>query len=1567
NDPDGSDDSDTNTPVPVPQSDLSIVKTISDPAPLIGDTVVFTLTVSNSGPSDATGVVVNDLLPNGFTYVSDTPSVGTYNSVTGVWTIGNVTSGVTETLQMSVIINATGSYANTATVSGDQNDPDGSDNSDTNTPVPGAPKSDLSIVKTVNDATPNVGDNITFTLTVSNSGPSNATGVVVNDLLPDGYTYVSNNPSVGTYNSGTGVWTIGNLNTGSSETLDITALVKVSGNYANTATVSGVEADPDVSNNSDTNTPTPTCVNPTAPVIENSTQPTCIVTTGSVEFSGLPASGTWTITESLGNSTIVGTGTTAVFSGLAPGTYTFTVQNSVGCVSSPSASVEIALPPPPADPVAIAQEFCGVATIADLNGNVPLGSELIWYTMASGGSPLVSSTTLTSTTYYAVSRDTTTGCESSRVAVNVTVKEIPTFALGTIGQVTTCSGSDGSIQLTGLNANTQYALSYSRNGIVVNTSINSDGSGNINIGNLPVGSYTNFQVNLDGCDSSVLAGPVVISEPIPAVIGLESNSNPTTCSGTDGIIQINGLDANAMYAVSYEQDGTQINTNLMANGSGIIAIENLPAGNYTNIQVESNACESNVLPGVILEDPTTPTLTLDAVNDPLTCNGTGSIEFTGLAANTNYTFVYTYNGTNSNTMVMSDGVGRLIVSSLSPGLYENMRVIFAGCVSNTIDRAVINPPTISLGAVVNPAQCGLTGSFEILGLVANENYTVTYTLNGNNQNQVIMSDATGSITVNNLIAGTYTNIEVEDQSNCTSNAIASVDIIEPNAPAIALGTTVNPDSCIIDNGSIQITGLNANESYSLSYDLDGNNTMIFAGTDGSGNITLTDLPAGNYTNIVATSLISNCQSNALSITLNQPTAPTNPNVMDQEFCGAAFVGDLLGTVGTGQIINWYDQATGGSPLALTTALATGTYYASTFDLTSNCESGRSAISVTINGCSDLRITKTVNNTTPNVGDELTFTITIRNDGPDVATGVSIQDVLPVGYSNIANISNGGIENSNTIDWTNLTVPLNGLNLSYTATVLAPTGTADEYKNVVQITASDNVDLDSTPNNDDGDQSEDDEDAVVIVPQVADLSISKTVSNANPNVGDEITFEVVITNNGPDDATNVSIEDNLPEGFTYVVNSVTNGGVFDSASNQIVWSALDLGTAQAIVLSYSVNVNAPSAFPIPVDEYRNTAQVRSSDQYDPDSSGGNDDGDQSEDDEAFAAIVPQISDLSLQKTVNNTSANIGDIVTFTLTLSNDGPDDATNVQVTDNLPIGFLYVTHSGGDYNPVTGIWNVGDFANGTSQVLTIDVEVLPPTGATDEYNNVAEITSADQYDPDSDVGNGGGSGEDDDDSSDIIIASIDLSIGKTVNDQTPVVNNNVVFTITLQNNSVVEASNILVEDILPSGYEYVSHTTSNGAYDEFLGEWRIVSLSGNGSATLSLEVKVNESGDYTNITNIISADQPDSDSSNNSASASTVPVCLTIYNEFSPNGDGVNDFFVIDCIDQYPNNTLEILNRWGNTVFKKRNYDNSWDGTSTGRATINAGEKLPVGTYYYVLDLGNGSKPKTGWIYLNR
>jgi gliding motility-associated-like protein len=86
----------------------------------------------------------------------------------------------------------------------------------------------------------------------------------------------------------------------------------------------------------------------------------------------------------------------------------------------------------------------------------------------------------------------------------------------------------------------------------------------------------------------------------------------------------------------------------------------------------------------------------------------------------------------------------------------------------------------------------------------------------------------------------------------------------------------------------------------------------------------------------------------------------------------------------------------------------------------------------------------------------------------------------------------------------------------------------------------------------------------------------------------------------------------------------------------------------------------------------------------------------------------------------------------------------------------------------------------------------------------------------------------------------------------------------------------------------------------------------------------------------------------------------------FSPNGDGINDLVVITGIFNYPNNSIEIFNRWGDKVFDASPYKNTWDGRSAYGLRI-GGNELPVGTYFYILNLGNGHSIYKGTFYLNR
>ena len=232
--------------------DLSLTLTVNNPTPNIGDVVTFTVMVSNInnvGYGTATNVTVKDLLPSGLTHQSNIPSVGTYDDISGIWTVGNLPIGSNATLTIDANVATSGIKTNWAEVwSSDQVDTDSiagnastTEDDDASVVVtPPGPAVTLDITNIVNNPTPSIGSNVVFTITVSNPN-TNATGVSVNALLPAGLTYVSHSTTTGAYNTGSGVWTIGNLASGASGTLNVTARVVTGGTKNYSAVVSSNE------------------------------------------------------------------------------------------------------------------------------------------------------------------------------------------------------------------------------------------------------------------------------------------------------------------------------------------------------------------------------------------------------------------------------------------------------------------------------------------------------------------------------------------------------------------------------------------------------------------------------------------------------------------------------------------------------------------------------------------------------------------------------------------------------------------------------------------------------------------------------------------------------------------------------------------------------------------------------------------------------------------------------------------------------------------------------------------------------------------------------------------------------------------------------------------------------------------------------------------------------------------------------------------------------------------------------------------------------------------------------
>ena len=351
------------------------------------------------------------------------------------------------------------------------------------------------------------------------------------------------------------------------------------------------------------------------------------------------------------------------------------------------------------------------------------------------------------------------------------------------------------------------------------------------------------------------------------------------------------------------------------------------------------------------------------------------------------------------------------------------------------------------------------------------------------------------------------------------------------------------------------------------------------------------------------------------------------------------------------------------------------------------------------------ITNAVDKTNPNVGDTVTYTINITNNGSVNATGLMITDDWPGGITYVSSSADKGTYDNGSTIWTvgNLNIGASA-KLTITATVANRAGVIilDNMVRVSKVDQNDNEMPKQVAN-------------ASFTVQSADLTITNTVDTAAPNQQGNINYIINLTNNGPANATGVTVYDALPQGVTYVSSS-TNQGSYDSKSGNWTVGNVTYGASAKLTITTSVDTGTGAL------EIDNLAVMAYADQ--PDSNLNNND--------ATAVVKVNGADLSLSNGEDNTSPSVGATVTFTVTLTNNGPLDDTGIIVTDMVPAGLTYLSSVAdqGTYNSTTGIWNVGSVANGATATLTLKVTVNSGT-ATQKLVSTAKITHSDQPDGD--------------------------------------------------------------------------------------------------------------------------------------------------------------------------------------------------------------------------------------------
>jgi gliding motility-associated-like protein len=641
---------------------------------------------------------------------------------------------------------------------------------------------------------------------------------------------------------------------------------------------------------------------PAAPTIGTVTQPSCSVATGSILLTGLPA-GSWTINP----GAISGSGNSTTISGLATGTYTFTVSNGVGCISLPSMSIIIgAQPITPSAPIVgtITQPTCAISTGSVVLTGLPAG---IWTINPGAVTATGASRTITGINAgtYAYTVTNSVGCTSLASTNVVIIAAIPSAPIvGTITQPT-CSLSTGSVELSGLPTGSWII----NPGAIAGTGTNRTISG------LAAGTRNFTVTNSMGCTSLASANVVISAQPVTPAVPIVGTITQPTCTVSTGIVVLSGLPSGNWTINPGAINGTGSSTTI----SGLIS------GTYNFNVTNAVGCISSATASVLINaQPVTPSApVISSITQPSCEIATGSIELSSLPAG-NWTL---------NPGTISGAGSNKTISGLTSGIYAYTVTNSLGCTSIASANVVIisnpgTPSAPSIGAVTQPTCTVAAGTVQLNNLPAGN-----WIINPGN-----ISGTGTSTTISGVVAGTY-NFTVTNGAGCIS--LPSVEIVinsQPITPPAPTLSTITQPTCSVGTGSVLLTGLPS-----------GNWTINPGAIASTGvNRTISGLAAGTYSFTVTNAL--GCKSAATSnVIINaQPVTPSAPiiSTITQPTCSVSTGSVILNGLPSG---NWVVNpgAIAGTGTSITiSGLSAGTR---TFTVTNSvgCASPASA-SVVIN-------------------------------------------------------------------------------------------------------------------------------------------------------------------------------------------------------------------------------------------------------------------------------------------------------------------------------------------------------------------------------------------------------------------------------------------------------------------------------------------------------------------------------------------------------------------------------------------------------------------------------------------
>ncbi|MTK63720.1 MAG: DUF11 domain-containing protein [Methanobacterium sp.] len=428
---------------------------------------------------------------------------------------------------------------------------------------------------------------------------------------------------------------------------------------------------------------------------------------------------------------------------------------------------------------------------------------------------------------------------------------------------------------------------------------------------------------------------------------------------------------------------------------------------------------------------------------------------------------------------------------------------------------------------------------------------------------------------------------------------------------------------------------------------------------------------------------------------------------------------------------------------------------------------------------EVALSQTTSGTNVNVGDTVTYTVTAKNNGPDTATNILISDNIPSGLTNVIITPSIGTYSNGV--WT---IPT--LTSSQTATLtitgtVGPTMAGKNTTNTATRTSQTEYNSQATTTT-----------SSPIYTKKADVKLSQT-STSPINVGDVVKYIVTAFNSGPDTASNVNIKDLLPSQLIGVI-ATPSVGTFSNG----IWTIPTLANGQTATLTITGTASSSMAGTTTT----NTATRTSQTEFD------------SQPTTTTANVYTKIVNLNISNSANNGKLNVGDTGQFTITIKNNGPDDATNINIKDLLPAGFT-ATATDGIYDGTT--WIINNLASENSATLTFTGIITPSmAGKTITNHATATWTEFPNTLPISDAT--------------IYVKDAEVELSQTVN--SPVnVGDVVKFVVKATNKGPDDATNIIITDLVPTSLKNVIVTPSIGTFSN--GVWTIPTLANGQTATL--------------------------------------------------------------------------------------------------------------------------------------